>query len=107
MYSGLKAILLTAKLAFAAPSLSAVERHILLDDCVVSGCSNQLCIEAATAPAPIPLICQAYPSYSTFGECKRQPSGQCGWTPTAALAACMLRTSAQPDIAAPLQKETR
>mgnify|MGYP001570776670 CR=1 FL=1 len=56
--------------------------------CVIGGCSNQLCIEEGSSGAT---TCEFLPEYACYktAECKRQPTGQCGFTPTPALTSCI------------------
>jgi hypothetical protein len=54
--------------------------------CRPTGCSGQICSDQDAAST-----CEyreAYACYKT-AECKRQASGQCGWTQTTALAQCL------------------
>jgi hypothetical protein len=55
--------------------------------CYVGGCSGQLCTEERGAASTCEYT-EAYACYKT-ATCERQPSGQCGWTPTAALNMCL------------------
>ncbi len=54
--------------------------------CFVGGCSGQLC-----ADEPLISTCEWTPAYACYaGEsCERQADGQCGWTPSASLLACL------------------
>jgi hypothetical protein len=65
--------------------------------CVVGGCSGQLCTDATEGPAVS--NCMYSPEYACYktAKCERQATGQCGWTETPALAACL----AQPKTAEP------
>lgn len=56
--------------------------------CVVGGCSGQLCVEEGD---PGMSTCEYRSEYACYKSavCKRQQSGQCGWTETAELAACL------------------
>jgi hypothetical protein len=97
MRRGLKALTITILLTSAAASFAAAERHIILDDCVVSGCSNELCTDGKARL--VASACIARPEnacYQTYGECKRQPNHQCGWTPSLALATCIAHPPAEP-----------
>ena len=57
-------------------------------DCVVSGCSGQLCVEEGD---PGISTCEWRPEYACYRDarCERQPNGQCGWTMTPSLRACL------------------
>jgi hypothetical protein len=60
------------------------------DGCMIGGCSGQLCVEAAQGA--VSSTCEFRPAYACYGrhsQCKRQPDGRCGWTPTAELNACL------------------
>ena len=99
MHRGLKALTITVLFASAAACFAAAERHIILDDCVVSGCSNEYCADArsmATAGASACINTPQAACYASFGECKRQPDQKCGWTPSVALATCIAHPPAEP-----------
>jgi hypothetical protein len=55
--------------------------------CYVGGCSAQLCTDKPDAIS----TCEYSPSYGCYkaATCERQASGQCGWTQTPALTACL------------------
>jgi eight-cysteine-cluster-containing protein len=57
-------------------------------DCVVGGCSGQLCIEEGD---PGFSTCEWRSEYACYANavCKRQTNGDCGWTQTAALETCL------------------
>jgi hypothetical protein len=59
------------------------------DGCMIGGCSSQLCVEESDGN--VASNCMYSPQYACYktAECKRQTTGQCGWTETPALAACM------------------
>jgi len=54
--------------------------------CRPSGCSGQVCTDEEVVTT-----CEFRPEYACYrtAVCERQPSGQCGWTPTPALTACL------------------
>ena len=54
--------------------------------CKPSGCSGQICSDK-----DVVTTCEFRPEYMCYrnAECKRQSNGQCGWTQTAALTACL------------------
>lgn len=56
------------------------------NECVVTGCSSQFCSDQEQTTT-----CEYLPVYACYKQatCERQPSGQCGWTETPALAACL------------------
>lgn len=55
--------------------------------CYVSGCSGQICSDSPGAIS----TCEYREEYACYqsARCERQASGQCGWTPTPALSACL------------------
>ncbi|MEK7601595.1 MAG: hypothetical protein AAB480_03645 [Patescibacteria group bacterium] len=55
--------------------------------CYVGGCSAQMCTDRPDAVS----TCEYRESYACYktATCERQKSGQCGWTPTPQLAACL------------------
>ena len=57
--------------------------------CVVGGCSSQLCTDASQGPAVSDCLYKAEYACYKNAKCERQPDGQCGWTPTPALTACL------------------
>ncbi len=54
--------------------------------CVKTGCSGQLCAEQHMFTT-----CEFRPEYACYqsATCERQANGQCGWTPTPELTACL------------------
>lgn len=58
-------------------------------ECVVAGCSGQLCIDPATDPGIT--TCEWRDEYACYREatCARQDTGRCGWTLTPELEACL------------------
>lgn len=58
-------------------------------DCFVGGCSGQLCSDHDGAIS----TCEWRPEFACYqdadAKCERQPSGSCGWTPTAELTGCL------------------
>lgn len=55
--------------------------------CYVGGCSSQLCSDTPGMAS----TCEYHESYACYrtATCERQASGECGWTQTAELAACI------------------
>ena len=55
--------------------------------CYIGGCSNQICSDQPDVVSD----CAYRDSYACYqgAKCERQASGQCGWTPTPALSACL------------------
>jgi len=56
--------------------------------CVPSGCSNTVCAEEGSG---VVTTCEWKPEYDCYKQatCERQPSGECGWTMTDPLKACL------------------
>lgn len=56
--------------------------------CFVGGCSSQVCSDQEGMVS----TCEYRPEYSCYqgATCERQASGQCGWTQTPALKACLM-----------------
>lgn len=54
--------------------------------CIKTGCSGEICADSSQAS-----ICIVRPEYACYqqAECKRQSNGQCGFTKTATLTACL------------------
>ena len=60
-------------------------------ECVIAGCSGQLCIEAGS-DSPAMSTCEwreEYACYQQYGTCERQKFGECGWTMTPELSQCL------------------
>lgn len=57
--------------------------------CYVGGCSGQICSDRPDAMSTCEYT-EAYACYKA-AACERQPSGQCGWTETASLRACLTK----------------
>jgi hypothetical protein len=55
--------------------------------CYIGGCSAQICSDQKDVVSTCEYT-QKYACYKT-ATCERQPSGQCGWTLTPALSACL------------------
>ncbi len=60
--------------------------------CRVTGCSSQLCVDSSVGAFS---TCEYKVEYACYASatCERQPTGQCGWTPTTALVACLQRSA--------------
>ncbi len=58
--------------------------------CVPAGCSSQLCVDADEASGTVS-TCEFRDIYACYrtARCERQTTGDCGWTQTAALKACL------------------
>ena len=58
-------------------------------DCVVGGCSSELCTDKADGPAASDCIYR--PEYACYASasCARQADGSCGWTMTPELTQCL------------------
>jgi len=57
------------------------------DGCFVGGCSSQVC----SGNEDVVTTCEWLPQYACYrtATCERQPTGECGWTPTEALQQCL------------------
>lgn len=66
--------------------------------CAVAGCSGQLCVSADEA-GNIVTTCEYRAEYACYKEasCEPQPDGQCGWTMTTELRACLANPPALDD----------
>ncbi|HTK60041.1 MAG TPA: hypothetical protein VL283_02445 [Candidatus Baltobacteraceae bacterium] len=86
--------LLPEKAAKPAPSAPPTEEPApapkpegaTADGCRRTGCSGQLC-----ADQDMVSTCEYRPEYACYKDaaCERQADGKCGWTPSAALTACL------------------
>lgn len=63
--------------------------------CAKAGCSGTICADAEKAPG-IVTTCEFRPEYACYqnAACERQPSGECGFSPSAELSACLKRHGA-------------
>lgn len=61
--------------------------------CFVGGCSAQLCTDEPNMAS----TCEFRAEYACYrtAKCERQPTGQCGWTPSSELTSCLANP---PDI---------
>lgn len=57
------------------------------DECRPTGCNGEICADQDVASPCVAL--PEFTCYEDFGECKRQPWGQCGWTPSPELDQCL------------------
>jgi hypothetical protein len=59
-------------------------------DCIVGGCSGELCVEASAGQPPVS-TCEWLPEYACYqtATCERQANGNCGWTSTPELTRCL------------------
>ncbi len=64
--------------------------------CYIGGCSGQLCTDSPD----IASTCEWRESYACYQNttCERQASGQCGWTETPELKACLMNADLKTDI---------
>lgn len=62
------------------------EQVVVKNDCVVGGCNNEICSDKQMSS--ICLYKDGYECYKS-ATCERQDSGECGWTQTAELKACL------------------
>lgn len=69
-----------------------VSKPITQNSCIVGGCSSQLCVDAAQGD--VASTCEYREQYACYktAECTRQTTGQCGWTNTPELKACIAAT---------------
>ncbi len=59
----------------------------VVSKCYVGGCSGQICSDQEDVAS----TCEYHESYACYqsATCERQLSGECGWTPTPELSACL------------------
>jgi len=65
--------------------------------CYVGGCSSQICSDRPDMAS----TCEWRESYACYrtASCERQPSGECGWTGTPTLQACLVEADANTTVA--------
>lgn len=56
--------------------------------CIKSGCSGTVCVEPGKE---VVTTCEYKAEYACYTKatCEKQPNGECGWTQTAELTACL------------------
>ncbi|HEX9679118.1 MAG TPA: hypothetical protein VGA08_00670 [Candidatus Saccharimonadales bacterium] len=62
--------------------------NAVIENCVVAGCSNEICAEPGGQIFSTCVYQEWYACLET-AVCKRQPNGSCGWTPTQELQECL------------------
>jgi len=69
-------------------TFTVTKRATALGKCYVGGCSAQICSDQPGVAS----TCEFRPEYACYqsAKCERQQNGQCGWTDTATLRACLL-----------------
>lgn len=67
---------------------TSVTSSIKQKSCIVSGCSNQLCIEEGSSGVSTCEYNESYLCYRT-AKCERQQDGKCGWTQDENLKSCI------------------
>lgn len=69
-----------------APAPEPEPKGTTADGCRRTGCSGQIC-----ADEDMVSTCEYRPEYACYKDaaCERQADGKCGWTPSAALSACL------------------
>lgn len=84
------AMLVLSPEAFAMGDKPLNEDHASKSNCIVGGCSGQLCTEAGQGPAMSTCeFKESYLCYGKYSQCERQSDKQCGWTPSQALTECL------------------
>lgn len=75
----------------ATSTTPTVPPRTSLKPCYVGGCSGQLCSDTPGMASN----CEFRPEYACYknATCERQSNGQCGWTETALLRACIAAPS--------------
>lgn len=58
-------------------------------DCVVGGCSGQLCVKKGKPDVSTCEWTAAYACYQQYGTCEEQADGNCGWSKTFELSECL------------------
>lgn len=68
-------------------TVTAAYRRLVDQTCYVGGCSGQICSDQEGVIS----TCEWRDEYACYqtASCERQPDGQCGWTPTEELNACL------------------
>lgn len=68
----------------------AVAEQYISPDCQLAGCSAQIC--QSVDEEPMASDCMFRPAYECYktGRCEKQATGECGWTMTDELSACLM-----------------
>lgn len=77
----------TAPTLIASQFYLPVRADIAPQSCYVGGCSGEICSDRPDAVSAC-IYREEYACYRT-AVCERQPAGNCGWTPTPELKACL------------------
>jgi hypothetical protein len=74
---------------FYVKVLHPTDKSVSAESCVVGGCSGQLCVDPSKDQGVT--NCMYSPQYACYktAECKRQTTGECGWTETSTLKQCL------------------
>ncbi len=66
--------------------------------CMIGGCSSQLCVD--TSGGDVVSTCEWRESYACYqtATCEKQSNGQCGWTETNELSACLADSDGVPAL---------
>lgn len=59
------------------------------NECVITGCNQELCSEMAHPHVGICLWKPEYACYHQYGVCEKDSNGVCNWTQTIELAECL------------------
>jgi eight-cysteine-cluster-containing protein len=59
------------------------------NECVVSGCSGELCSEAGKEMMSACIYRPEFECYKKYGACEKQSNGVCGWTVNSNLSNCL------------------
>lgn len=71
-------------------SISPTQKVIETDECAITGCNSELCVEKSEA-GEVASICVQNKAFDclSYSQCKRQDDGQCGWTKTPEYLNCL------------------
>ena len=60
------------------------------EECVKTGCSSHVCLKKSLA-SDLATTCEFLPEYTCYANavCELQPSGECGFSPSAELTSCL------------------
>lgn len=73
------------------PPMVVAPAPVITKGCYVGGCSSQICSENPDVAS----TCEWRESYACYqtATCERQSSGECGWTETPQLNACLMQAN--------------
>lgn len=73
-----------------------VPPSISQSDCIVGGCSGELCVDKKGGDIASPCIWSEAFACVKYSTCARQQDGKCGWTETKEYQSCLEKAKVNP-----------